>query len=67
MQVRVKAACDEKMRIETYTTDGTKSELGNIQNAKQVWEKARRRPMQKTSQKIYLESLHLGVKDAYPN
>ena len=29
MQVRVKAACDEKTRIETYTTDRTKSELGN--------------------------------------
>lgn len=28
MQVRVKAACD-KSKLETYTTDGTKSELGN--------------------------------------
>ena len=29
MQVRVKAACDEKSQIETYATDGAQSELGN--------------------------------------
>ena len=29
MQVRVKAACDKKSKFETFTTDGTKSELGN--------------------------------------
>jgi hypothetical protein len=29
MQVRAKAGCDEKSKLETYTTDGTESELGN--------------------------------------
>lgn len=29
MQVRAKAACDEKSKLETHTTDGTESKLGN--------------------------------------